>query len=239
MDNITILLQQSKCKREDIDRLGQKLPAPKVLAAAAVDPTPQPTPALPDPTEVTVKAAISNTVAEQFRRVGRPVSGEELSRIVDAEYLRVKDKLPLGVMSQQQQEENEQQKQQPSSSSSSSSGALSNLNVDWSSLQNAVSSVKLPTPVATDLKPTPAAPSPPPAPISSNDSSSNKPTSELKECSDFDDLTLDDLTALFKNFKDLDRDNQKSLIDYMKRLEKTNPAKVTELKQHIHGNKGK
>ena len=52
--------------------------------------------------------------------------------------------------------------------------------------------------------------------------------------SDFDELTIPDLTALFKNFKSLDRENQGHLIEYMKRLEKTNPAKVAQLKSFVH-----
>ena len=54
------------------------------------------------------------------------------------------------------------------------------------------------------------------------------------DASDFDDLTLEDLAALFKNFQQLDEDNRTSLIEYMKRLEKTNPMRVRQLKHHIH-----
>ncbi len=53
----------------------------------------------------------------------------------------------------------------------------------------------------------------------------------------YDDLTIEDLTSLFKNFKQLDGDTQKNLIAYMKKLEKSNPLKVMELKSHIHKNK--
>lgn len=56
------------------------------------------------------------------------------------------------------------------------------------------------------------------------------------DASDFDDLTLEDLSALFKNFQQLDEDNRTSLIEYMKRLEKTNPTRVRQLKHHIHSN---
>ena len=57
------------------------------------------------------------------------------------------------------------------------------------------------------------------------------------DASDFDDLTLEDLSALFKNFQQLDEDNRTSLIEYMKRLEKTNPTRVRQLKHHIHSNR--
>ena len=50
---------------------------------------------------------------------------------------------------------------------------------------------------------------------------------------EFDDLTIEELAALFQNFKSIERRIQEQLIEYMKRLEKTNPAKVTELKHQI------
>ena len=50
----------------------------------------------------------------------------------------------------------------------------------------------------------------------------------------FDELSISELAALFKTFKNLDKSVQAALIDYMKSLEKTNPAKVTELKRQIH-----
>ena len=50
----------------------------------------------------------------------------------------------------------------------------------------------------------------------------------------FDELSISELAALFKTFKNLDKSIQAALIDYMKSLEKTNPAKVTELKRQIH-----
>ena len=50
----------------------------------------------------------------------------------------------------------------------------------------------------------------------------------------FDELTIEELASLFKNFKNLEKPIQNSLIDYMKNLEKSNPAKVTDLKKKIH-----
>ena len=55
--------------------------------------------------------------------------------------------------------------------------------------------------------------------------------------SDFDDLTLEDLSALFKSFQQLDEDTRTSLLEYMRRLERTNPARVRQLKHHIHTNR--
>ena len=78
LDNATILLQRSKCKKEDI--IEKKQP-PSAPSPPSMD--------VPDPMEITVKAAIAKSVAEQFRRAGRHVTGEELSKIVDAEYTKV------------------------------------------------------------------------------------------------------------------------------------------------------
>ena len=53
----------------------------------------------------------------------------------------------------------------------------------------------------------------------------------------FEDLTLEELTSLFKSFKDLEPDIRSQLVTYMKKLEKTNPKKVTEMKQIMHSKK--
>ncbi len=50
----------------------------------------------------------------------------------------------------------------------------------------------------------------------------------------YDDLTVDELVSLFQNFKDLDKDNQEQLIIYMKKLEKSNPEKVKEIKMSLN-----
>ena len=52
-----------------------------------------------------------------------------------------------------------------------------------------------------------------------------------------DDLSIEELISLFQNFKQLDEGTRTHLMDYMKRLEKTNPAKVTEFKKQLHSAK--
>ncbi len=47
---------------------------------------------------------------------------------------------------------------------------------------------------------------------------------------DLDDLTLDELKSLLDNFTNLSKPDQMDLIKYMRRLEKTNPQKVRQLK---------
>ena len=45
-----------------------------------------------------------------------------------------------------------------------------------------------------------------------------------------DDLTLDELKSLLDNFKNLSKSEQMDLIQYMKKLETSNPDKVRQLK---------
>ena len=49
----------------------------------------------------------------------------------------------------------------------------------------------------------------------------------------FEDLSVEELASLFLNFKTLDKDTSEQLLAYMKRLEKSDPAKLTEFKQHL------
>ena len=100
VDNATILLQQSKCKKEEVAPK-ELPPPPSAPSSSSFSP---PALSVPDPMEITVKAAIAKSVAEQFRRAGRYVSGEELAKIVDAEYTRVREQLPSEMMKEQQQE---------------------------------------------------------------------------------------------------------------------------------------
>ena len=46
----------------------------------------------------------------------------------------------------------------------------------------------------------------------------------------FESLTEEELIHLVKGFKDLDQKDKLDLIDYMKKLEKTNPAIVQRVK---------
>ena len=50
---------------------------------------------------------------------------------------------------------------------------------------------------------------------------------------DWEDLSIEELASLFLNFKTLDESTSTQLLAYMKRLETSNPAKLTEFKQHI------
>ena len=48
---------------------------------------------------------------------------------------------------------------------------------------------------------------------------------------EFDDLTIEELRSLLDNFKNLSKTEQLDLIQYMKKLETTNPDKVKMLRQ--------
>ncbi len=55
---------------------------------------------------------------------------------------------------------------------------------------------------------------------------------EAEDAADeFDELTVDELRSLLDNFKNLSKGEQLDLIQYMKKLEASNPAKVRMLKQ--------
>ena len=47
---------------------------------------------------------------------------------------------------------------------------------------------------------------------------------------EFDDLTIEELRSLLDNFKNLSKAEQMDLIQYMRKLETTNPEKVKQLK---------
>jgi len=54
---------------------------------------------------------------------------------------------------------------------------------------------------------------------------------------EFDDLTVDELRSLLDNFQNLSKQEQVDLIAYTKKLEKTNPLKVQQLKSGMWSNK--
>ncbi len=352
VNNIDLLMQKSRCERGDVLAIREQKVATTAAASApaatssfaSAGPTATATSSSLlrplDPTEVAVKAAIANTVAEQFRRAGRTIAGDELTQIVEKEYLRVKGNLSRDVLSaissstssvvddhscrppeqqqqpptqhqdnqwnlpipQQQQRQEQHQSQEKQHHQSSSA-----LNVDWDRLESAVKTATSSKPVeqqpqfptyghkAVQRPSFPQQPSRGQMPTSQHSqvqhhqgrlqepfrqSSSQQhvlpqdpshrdhrqpqhqrqpqqeqqqpqqqqPQQEQQqqlpsvsgsrsqvEEDDYDELTVEDLKSLFQNFKDLDRENQTHLIAYMKKLEKTNPRKVMELKSHIHG----
>ena len=108
--------------------------------------------------------------------------------------------------------------------------------VNWAVLQNAVKTAEAvkPATISASSYVAPYEPIQKPTRVVEPDLAKASPDEDPNA---FDDLTIEDLTSLFKNFKDLDRENQLNLVEYMKKIEKTNPKKVNELKNHIHGRK--
>ena len=300
IDNITLLMQKSKfsvkvAKAAPVANLKQERAADHAVEIIGESrPAHNPTLMLPDPTEIAVKAAIANTVAQQMRQAGKTISPEELTRIVNSEYLRVRSAIPQGTFGAQGQQQQQQQPQhiqpriphqvpeppriEPSRLEPVASGSwhqpvveeevaapsgiipTSLASVNWNALQSAVQSASAEKKYSPEVEQSRRStsrprgslppsegrssslleekvmPLPPPERISAavtavtlGDGDDNEPDNV------YDDLTIADLTALFKNFKELDRDNQKNLIVYMKKLELTNPEKVAELKRHVHG----
>ena len=54
---------------------------------------------------------------------------------------------------------------------------------------------------------------------------------------DFDDLTLNELSALLKRFQQLDDEYRISLDEYMRRLEKNNPTRSRQIREHMNRNR--
>ena len=92
----------------------------------------------------------------------------------------------------------------------------------------------LPTPTKATGPPPQASQSAPEKPLGVILAALGLPDGSGPRANSFDELSISELAALFKTFKNLDKSVQAALIDYMKSLEKTNPAKVTELKRQIH-----
>jgi hypothetical protein len=276
IDNITVLLQQSKCKH---------------LVPAQSGPN-------PDTYDNPLKKTIAATIIGHFKALGRDISQQELDNLVNSEFNRVQDSQ---LQQQQQQHDHQHQYQQdqrqyqqdprqyqqdprqyqqdprqyqqdprqyqqdprqyqqdprqyqqnplqdprdieirqvspPAAASEKvNPEGTENLNVDWSALRSAVQTVtsvsSTTTTISTpEIAPKIAAKEPVFEVISANAGAGDEDEA-------YDDLTIEELTSLFKNFKDLDNETQRHLIAYMKKLEKTNPTKVTELKSHIHAEK--
>lgn len=175
-------------------------------------------------TERNVKVQITKLVVDQFRQINKIIGAAELTAIVDAEYERVKCRLigsgissaltsstAIGNVNPVSDAAQPVSKSLPSSFEDR--GDINNLRVDWNAVQNAVQLVTSSGPGENERR---------------NEDESSCPDEAL------DELTVDDLVSLFNNFQELDSENKAHLMEYMKKLEKTNPAKVHLLKQHIH-----
>ena len=258
IDNITILMQQSNCDRDEVLAVASADAGPKAVLA----------PSEMDPREHAIRQAIAQTIAADFAKDGREISGGELAQLVDVEYRRVSAQFdlssvevpavaqPAGTGSSWHRPADASEtrpisrlsksnsspiadsgsdieahviRSNPAASSSAAGASSASLGaltgIDWSKLQSAVKTIEQVSQPEMER---------PRETFSSRSRVLEEETDNL-DLSDYDDLTVEDLTALFKNFKKLDRENQKNLVEYMKKIERTDPAKVNELKRHIHG----
>ena len=120
----------------------------------------------------------------------------------------------------------------PSSSSppkTSNSSSISAIN--WDALSNAVK-------IASTTAPSePVTTSTEKSKVEQISSYPPGPENHLDDDEDLDDLSLEELTSLLNNYKELDGDTQKQLMAYMKKIEKSNPKKVTELRNYRNSKK--
>ncbi len=160
-----------------------------------------------------LKLNIAQLIVSHFKNINQELNQSHLDTLVMSEFNRIQD-----AQSQQHYAQAHPQPPKPSSSSS-------NLNVNWNAIQSAIAQVQH-VPEQAPFVPPREAEVPP-----------EKSGETHDELDDYDDLSIEELTSLFRNFNQLDQGTQSHLIAYMKRLEKTNPVKVTEFKKHLHSSK--
>ena len=56
-------------------------------------------------------------------------------------------------------------------------------------------------------------------------------------CSDFDNRTVEELSALLKRFRHFDEENRTCLHEYMRRLERNNPTRSRQIREHMNRNR--
>ena len=160
--------------------------------------------------DMAVKRGIAEKISQEYEKLGRTIHGRALQGLVDNEFCRVTSfSNPVGPLGSSKGPAFGSK--DPLGLSGNSDPTSSDQCINWAQLHAAAASINKQNLVGS-IK------------------------TEPKVGDGFDDLTIEELTSLFKNFKGLDRSIQERLIEYMKRLEKTNPDKVQRLKQCIHSN---
>lgn len=229
IDNIAVLLQQTALKA-NVKSLEDAVNVDKYQ----------------DPLQV----QIAQTIINLYKSNGKFITQEELDDLVNSEFNRIQEKQRPPVVQQplyyeqqpheyyerdttyydQQPPASTYDQQRPAQQPPASTLASS---INWSAIQSAVqlvSSVQSTASEPAEIPPEEVAPA---APEVQQQQQQQQP-----EDDGYDDLSIEELTSLFKNFKQLDKDTQAHLIAYMQRLEKTNPAKVVQLKTFINAKKG-
>ena len=65
----------------------------------------------------------------------------------------------------------------------------------------------------------------------------DEPNFDDSNLDEFDELTLEELRSLLSNFKNLSKSEQMDLVQYMRKIETTDPEKVKKLKEFSTSNK--
>ena len=167
------------------------------------------------------EAAIRRRVEQEVAAAGRRVSTRELEALVEAEVVRARLCLP---------------------STPVATPAIPGLYsaypppIDWAALTTIFPNMTQPQP-RQDLLASPTfAPTEVAAPSTSTAPTLAPHTTRMPDikAEAIDELTEAEVVQLVRNFKQLDKEDQKELIAYMKKLEKSNPERVNRLKMELH-----
>ena len=195
---ISVFLRTSSCQKSDI--LEIKTVSPKEKDNSRV-----------------LKMSISKTIERELKNSGKIVSKQELESLVEAEFARVKYKIPnttatLGNITLQ---------------SSSSTSDQSNLfsaysdSIDWANVMKGVNTVQKSRDPRVQLRPA--------------GNSQAKPTAKSGQSTE--NLTDGELAALMANFDQLRQEEKNKLIACLGELEALDPRKVERIKRIIFRNK--
>jgi len=200
LQQISIFLNQSRCEKSDILELDSEL-----------------TPGLQDDSKV-LRMSIAKTIEKEVERSGRRVSQPELDSLVEAEYRRVKYKIPNNDYSKYLS----LQPAGPASQSdlfSAYSSTLSQPGIDWANVMKGVTNIQRSAHVPQYSGANPPA------------QRQTKPWAESEMLSD------GELAALMNNFDQLKDDEKNKLIACMGELEALDPRKVERIKRIIFQNR--
>ena len=215
LGQIAVFLRTSSCQKSDILEIETVSPIEK------------------DNSRV-LKISISKTIERELKNSGKVVSKQELESLVEAEFARVKYKIPTTASSLR----NITLQSSSSSSSTSSSSEQSNLfsaysdhprsvspssSIDWTNVMKGVSTAQ------SSRDPRRVQPRPvekiPAKPTANNGGQSP------------DILTDSELAALMANFDQLRQEEKNKLIACMGELEALDPRKVERIKRIVFQNK--
>ena len=195
---ISVFLRTSSCQKSDI------------LEIETISPTEK------DNSRV-LKMSISKTIERELKNSGKIVSKQELESLVEAEFARVKYKIPNTTANLRNIN------LQSSSSTSDQSNLFSAYSdsIDWANVMKGVNTVQKSRDPRVQLRPA--------------GNSQAKPTAKSGQSSE--NLTDGELAALMANFDQLRQEEKNKLIACLGELEALDPRKVERIKRIIFRNK--